>query len=536
MIYRATLQPDLTSSPYTLNPAVYGANGQGLTLINNSGNGSNDLQTITTTGFSIHTQTFSQLFFSGNGGFLVSGYNNNSLTAEIRMAPTMANILSNDITQYIFILLGPPSVPNANFVNAVWYSDTYQPSIAIFGGSFVCSAGQFCSNGPINVFPSAVSNILVISTDPTGGQIFPYDMAGAGGFYGFNNQVRCFAQLPMSGIMVQGSPNSNLYVAVGGQFLDTTPPQGGGNDLAGVALIKIDTVGNQQFSIQQIYGLVFFNLPFDYVSFLGVSAVPASQTLQSYLVMGGNYSAGGNNWTGLYLAASSWEYWDATQGGWANTFFFNETPYDTVGSYITAGFPANPSANTNTEWILSIFNTSTQLFDTIKKEITYNGVSWNTSIAVIETGHPSGVFSYAMDIGQTYPLSLKYAIGGSNKFGQTPFCFEFANTAYLNLGGTLNFGNNAYQASTAVWWFFRDPETAGNINNDNYTEEIPNSIIPVVINTTSALPFVNYLTPTIFNDTITLATTNNFALGTYVGHGTNDRRILIHTHNGATFS
>lgn len=537
MIYRATLQPDLTASPYVVNPALFDANGQGITLINNSGNGSNDLQSVQTIGFSIHTQTFSTLFFGGNGGFLVSGYNTYNLTAEIRMGATMANILSNDTNQYIYIILGVSAQANANFCNAVWFNDAHQPDIAIFGGSFVIGAGGNTGNGPVSNFPSNVSNILVINTALANGQIFPYDMNASGGFYGFNGVVRCFSQIPLSGVMIYGSPNQELYVAVGGDFLDTIPSQGAGNELAGIAKIRIDNIGNSQFNIGYLYGLITFFLPFDYISFLGVSTAVGSQDANSYLVAGGNFTAGGGGlgWNGEYLIATSWNYWDTGQGAWATSFFVNEPLYNTPGSFITAGAPANPSATVNLEWIFSIFNTTTQLFDTIKKYIDIQFTSTNTNI--IQQGHPSGVFSYAMEIGNLYPLSLKYAIGGSFKYGQTPFVYEFANSSYLNLGGIINFGNCSRQISTTGdWWFFRDPETAGNPGIDNYTEEIPNNIVAIVINTTSAMPFVNYLTPTIFNETITLSSTNNFALGTYVGHNTNDRRILIHTHNGAFFT
>ena len=540
MIYRATLQPSLTSSPVALNTGAFSADGQHLTLINNSGNGSNDLQAVSTPNFQIYTQVFIQQAYAGAGGFLVSGYNHLPPGyPEIRIAPTMADILSNNPASYTYIALAGQTF----YVNCCYF-DPATPNIAVFGGFFQIGAGQFTGNGPRNVFPSAVSNILVINTGVSGGGggIYPYDMVGANTFYGFNNGgnnpsnrgVMCFSNWAMGGTMDGpqfGIPNAR-YVVVGGAFTDTVPPTGGGNAPILLARIRIDKELDNTFDIDQPYGLISYNGIPEYISFVGITSEPAVQTVDTQLIVGGRMEMGGANWSGNYLASTSYTFWDAGQGDWASNFL--PSPYNTTASFITAGAPANPLFSPNTQWILSIWNTTTSAIDTILFECQIT--TFNASFLVIEASHPSGVFSYAMDKAQNYPTSLKYAIGGSQAYnntpGSTPFCFEFFSSGYVNLNGAPNFGNCTLQPVSGDWWFFRDPQSG----NQDYSVEVANVVIPIEINTIASLPFVNYLTPAVSNNTITLGTTNNFALGIYVGHGTNDARILITTHNGATFT
>jgi hypothetical protein len=325
-----------------------------------------------------------------------------------------------------------------------------------------------------------------------------------------------------------GTTATNRYVIIGGKFTNTISPLAGGDTCELLAQIQIDNIANGAFIIDSCLGqLSWNNASTNIINFVGIQSDYGNQNTNTLIVIAGNMVGGGAQWGGQYFCATTWQVFNGT-GNWIS-YFFN-APYNSVGSLISAGVPANFGLS-NTSWILSIYNVTTSLFDVVLLNMPLPP-SFNSSYNVIKQNLTSGAFSFAVDKTQLYPLSLKYAIGGSAIAGFPAYVFNFNNNQNIQLDGATNFGNNWYDSNNQVFYLFRDPNSSNTVANENYSLDVAQ----MVINTTNVLPFVNALTPDVKNQTIILNKMNNYAMGSLVGVATNDIRILITSFNGAAFS
>ena len=297
---------------------------------------------------------------------------------------------------------------------------------------------------------------------------------------------------------------------------------------------------DSSFEITQYFGIIVFQNqqppPANTgVRFIGIGDAPANQSGTTRIILGGDMgNFGGNNWSSDNIAITYNTYWNSSQGGWFNVIFAPPTPFFNLPP-ISAGIQAGNPYN-NLTYFLSIFNPTNNQYEVITADFTPIGAPINDYdiVAFVLQNLPSGsrVSTFGLDYLAT--PSLQYIIGSGNQQGQTApaFCYENAINEYLGLGGAPNFQNLLHDIPNGKWLFFREPISSF----ENYSEEVPNTAGNVVITTALPLHFTNGLAPATSYQNITLGATNNFALGVYVGHNTNDRRILITSQHGATFS
>jgi len=129
-------------------------------------------------------------------------------------------------------------------------------------------------------------------------------------------------------------------------------------------------------------------------------------------------------------------------------------------------------------------------------------------------------------------------ITGFSAGGGNDYCYDVPTPHYLDLNGSVYMANGFFDplSSPNLPIFFKVGSQSASTpyQMSIYTTSGASNLD---ITTTTALPFVNGLgNPLLKYNKISLAGRNNFAIGTLIGYGTDDVRILIYSSNGATFS
>lgn len=505
-IYRPVYQPVLTTSPHTLPVAELGQEGHQVILVNSGGDGSNELVTIPTTFF---TPTCMELLqISGIDYYVAGGYNHIEGRAEIRFCNNI-NGLNTDITsgnfQYVALL-------NGQRINCLCYDPVNIPDRIAFGGFFSATAAV-TEYRPSLTYPSSVSNILVLDI-ANYASIAPIDMseggAYTGNYYGVNGEVYCCGTRAYEAPTFFPACSAPFYVF-------------GGSYSATVGSSPVPALNQTCFSPNGSFGA--FGLRY---FMIGGTNAPITMIVNDdigRIAMGGSFSTiGVSNVDYLaysdpaLISASSW------------FPFASSVPPAVPDQAVTAGKALFGWRHTG-----FVSGTTFLVGDGGFNNNVYEGDLLNPTagLTILKTAFPAPPRGFAVDLANpTTRYVVGYSTGGGNDY-----CWDFLTPHFLDLNGSVYMTNTFFEvlAIPNAPLFFKSGIEAPNAPLQ-FSIETPASAGNIVINSTTALPFINPAAPTLKYDRITLATYNNFAMGTLVGYGTDDARILITNSVGATFS
>jgi hypothetical protein len=516
-VYTSKYQPILSTTPNTLPVANFNQDGQEVMLINSKGDGNNELTGITTSNFTI---TCFEWIVSLNH-FIACGYNNNQNRPEVRCATTIENIYDPTGTgSFTFIAFASGTNIN-NYIWTMCYDPVLFPTTIAIGGEFVATTTDIYNGAGGLTFPSLVSNFLCI--DITTATIAPLSMNDPAqnpytDIYGTNGAVYTIATYASANIMGSG----NCFI-IGGNF--TALLSNGGTNLPVGYTAEYIPVG----------GFTPINLRWIEL-FVANGIVNTIATYNANVLVGGEFSAinvGGASGGNPHLA-------------WCADLL--------TGSFAAVGGGASPPAPFTPATAVksgskTIDNTSAGTFLAYFGEL---GTSpsfpvYSVNMADLNV-YPPVLYkddfpTTALAFGANYNSSsttreLGFIVGYDPLTSSNSYIWDFQTPQYLDLNGAANLYTTSYDNSIAspLPYFSVSPPTtiAKTQLKLYYFDEIGDG--SVVINTTTALPFVSYQSPLNKHITLTLANRNNFAMGTLTGYGTDDVRIFFYIQNGATFS
>ncbi len=505
-IYRPVYQPVLTTSPHTLPVAELAQEGHQVILVNSGGDGSNELVVIPTTFFVPTCMELLQI--GGSDYYVAGGYNHIEGRAEIRFCNNI-NGLNTDITsgnfQYVALL-------NGQRINCLCYDPVNIPDRIAFGGFFSAVAGV-TEYRPTLFYPSSVSNILVLDI-ANYASIAPIDMseggAYTGNYYGVNGEVYCCGTRAYEAPTFFPACSAPFYVF-------------GGSYSATVGSSPVPALNQTCFSPNGSFGA--FGLRY---FMIGGTNAPITMIVNDdigRIAMGGSFSTiGVSNVDYLaysdpaLISASSW------------FPFASSVPPAVPDQAVTAGKALFGWRHTG-----FVSGTTFLVGDGGFNNNVYEGDLLNPTagLTILKTAFPAPPRGFAVDLANpTTRYVVGYSTGGGNDY-----CWDFLTPHFLDLNGSVYMTNTFFEvlAIPNAPLFFKSGIEAPNAPLQ-FSIETPASAGNIVINSTTALPFINPAAPTLKYDRITLATYNNFAMGTLVGYGTDDARILITNSVGATFS
>lgn len=507
-IYRPVYQPVLTTSPNILPVAELTQEGHQVILINSGGDGSNELVVVPLTFF---VPTCMELLQIGGVDYYVAGgYNHIQGRAEIRFS-TNINNFNTDITsgffQYVALL-------NGQRINCLCYDPVLIPDRIAFGGFFSALAGV-TEYRPSLTYPSNVSNILVLDITNYA-TIAPISMADPSpnfpftGVYGVDGEVYCCGTRAYDNALYYPPATAPFYIFGGGfgQLL------GGGTGLP--AFNQINFIPNGSFFPPDIKWFEF-----------GGANQPITMIVNDdagQIAMGGAFSNIGSSAVDLLaysdsglLATTTWQ-------------AFGAPPSPTTLTTVSVG-------KATFGWRHTAFTSGTTFllgdggFNNNVYEADLN--NHTAPLTILKSALPSTPRGFAIDLANP---TTRYVVGFATG-GGSDYCWDFLTPHFLDLNGSVYMANTFFEVLAVLNapLFFKLGIQA-EFSPLQFSIETPASSGNIVINSTTALPFINPLQPTLKYDRITLAAYNNFAMGTLVGYGTDDVRILITNSLGATFS
>jgi hypothetical protein len=512
-------QPLLTTSPFALPSGVLTKDGQQAFFINSNGDGGNEMSTLSTPNFTITCMTY----VSSTTSVVVGGYNNIQLRAEVRCGPTITAVVEQIPT--------PPSVPNftyiafpgaSGYVNVLYQSPYISNKIAV-GGNFQATTSNTYDG--TNLFPSNVSNFLVISSSTS--TITPDNMKDSTAtepqflgseIYGVNGVVNCISSFSNISNLVPQYSGGAGYV-FGGSF----------SSFLGAVN---QTVYN--IAIRSTSSFIFSN-PFPAPTFQtawyyfgnanGAVSVIFNNPGDDTIVVGGAFT----NISGLnrsYLV-------------------FTNGTIPGLYSYINGFVPPSPVSGGCEAYI-----TSSSSFPA------YFGLEGGTgsppqypvytmdvnNMAIVPSVFKSDLPAVPLGFGvdkTASPITLNF-VSGYNSGNVNNYVYDFDTPHSVSLNGATNITSIYFDYITVspskTPYFFRSGSLSTSSPYECYYYVDTSAGIIITTNPTT-LPFVDATQPLNKYSKITLATYNNFALGTLVGYGTtNDVRLLFYSTNGATFS
>lgn len=510
-VYQPFYQPLLTSTPNTFPIGEISQEGQQIMLINSKGDGNNELTIIPTPNFTITIFEY----ITSLSSYVAGGYNHIQARPEIRCGTSLNDILA-DITSGAFTYIELPATANPNgYISCMCYDPTLFPTTIAVGGYF--SATPSDPYNPSGSYSSYVSNFLCINISTT--NITPLNMEDAGGFpytnqYGPNGVVNTISAY--NGTYFGGTGNAFI---LGGIF--TALNSNGGTGLpAGYSAMYIPVGG---FTPLNLRWIVLFE---------------ANNNINTIIVYDANVLVGGD-FTAINVGGAS----GGTQYlSWCNNL--NSGSFLPVGSGATPFTPPSTcSAGSKAIINPSGANEGFVAFRATGSPTTYP--VYNCNIAdltqepvLYKDDFPAEITGFGVDTDAS-PMKLNFIVGYDTTIIPpiNNFVWDYTTPQYLDLNGTIGIQNVSFEttASPNLPYFCI---TGSKSFNTPYQISFFNEIGggSVVINTTTALPFVDANQTTLKWNKITLGVRNNFAMGTIVGFGTDDVRILIYSQNGATFS
>jgi hypothetical protein len=526
-VYQPKYQPFITSTPLTFPVGDIARDGQECMLINSLGDGGNELTRLATPSFTLTCFEYIPSIASYVGG----GFNHIQGRPEIRCAASLnAIIQSIGVGTFTYVAFSAATNPTGA-ISCMCYDPVLFPTTIAFGGNFTATTADNYKPSPPTPFPSPVSNFICI--DITSTNIAPIDMldpallnAPFQDLYGVDNDVLTIAAYNGSNIGASG----NAFI-LGGLFTNINS-----NGFSSVG------VGHTALFIP--VGGIFPPANLKWFSLIEANAFVTSITTNpanSNVLIGGEYTTldvnGGATGTTPYLS-------------WCDNLL--------SGGFLPVGSGASPfiapsavSAGSKTIIGSSGFNYTNSAFFACKAtgspttypvyEVDMDDLSLYEPI-LYKDDFPAEITAFGANYhSPSTPRNLGFIVGGNLSGGawSNVFIWDVATPHFLDLNGAGAQGlqNVSYQntISPPPPYFSVYPFSSYLPPFEiSFYEELGEGA--VVINTTPALPFVNFSTPLNKFDTITLAARNNFAMGTVVGFGTDDARILIYAHNGATFT
>jgi len=508
-------QPLLTTSSFNLPSGVLTSDGQQAFFINSYGDGGNEMTTLPTPNFTITCMTF----VSSTNSFVVGGYNHIQGRAEVRCGPTIAAVVSSaSFTSYIAF---PTSGVNG-YVNVLHQSPYISSTIAV-GGNFQATTTD-TYNGT-NLFPSNVSNFLLINSNTT--TITPANMEDSSAtlppflgshIYGVNGVVNCISSF---------SDVTNVLLA--------TATGGAGYVLGGSFSSFLGYI-NQNVSNMAIFissGITFSN-PFPFPSVQtnwyyfgdpnGVVNVILNNPSDDTIVVGGAF-------TNIFSLNRSY------------LIFTNYTILN-ASSYINGFVPPSPVSGGCEAYITGspTFPAYFGVEDTGSTPhyplYTMNMNDMSVVPTVIKSDLPAVPLGFGVDKTAS-PIILNF-VSGYNSGNVDNYVYDFETPHMVNLNGATNITSIYFDYVTVspskTPYFFRSGSGSNSSPYECYFY-VYNTGGVVITTDPNTLPFVDATQPLNKYSNITLATYNNFAMGTLVGYTTaNDVRLLIYSTNGATFS
>ena len=505
-VYQSTYQPFIISTPTSFpSIAQFQREGQMTMLVNSLGDGGNELNIVATPDFTVSCMAFPLV----GGGVIVGGTNNFTGLGEVRRGATLADVTSNTGT---FLRINFP-IPN-QIVNCLFINDSLFPNRVAIGGRWLATTSDFYTG--TTPFPSWTSQILL--ADTTAGALTPLDMMDTSIFqtFGLDDEV----------LTINAQDTA---------FCPPTVDAGPCYILGGLFSNAINTAGGSLPANHTVFMAANPQTGFQFTSelFLERSGgadddVRSIQVLNDKIVFGGAF-------TQIYGSPTPFlAYTDTALGfgcsmlGPASNFqpaggasiYVGREAYNTAGSqYFSYVGSTDTGAATNPYDLYKIDMTNPAGADpTIEK-------SFPANISGIGVNNVGGVGT------------LSFCCGFKFSTGADAYVWDFITPQFIDVNGyTLPWNINHETAITNHFYVFKDP---------NYTSSLPREMAyiaelaagPVVISTdATTLPFVNFATPTLKFNTLTLSNRNNFAMGTLCGYGTDDIRMLFYATNGASFS
>ena len=498
-VYQSTYQPLLTTTLNTFPVAQFQREGQQVMLINSVGAGSNEMSTDTTSAFTISAmRKIGSLYYAGGWDVAANilQLRRSATIAGLQTAPTAGNFIE---------------FPSAGGnITCIYDNQTLIPGFLAIGGSFQASTAQ-SYNGGANLFPSNVGNFLVIND----GTFAPVDMLDSLGNYGVvNGQVTAINAIEGNPVFTPATNNCFVVVGEFVNFLGTgasckricifCPPPG-----------TIAPASNRWFPFYEADNQVW-----------------SVFVLGSTIVFGGDFTICGSTTVSFLCHAD----YSASSSTYPAT---NQFAGFVCPGPIGVGVEGYPNTSgTSKAWFGVSFVTSPIVPGEIYP-------IYELDMATVTVNNPILVKgdliarSWGLLCNTTAsPPALNYAFGFNGFFPTATdnFCYHFDTPHYLILNGAADMTNGCFDIlTTGNPYFFRSYSLVSAPPHEMYFYD-PSAGGACVIETTTALPFVNGLAPTNKWTKITLNSTNAFAMGTIVELVGNDARVLIYAQNNATFS
>jgi hypothetical protein len=503
-IYRPTLQPLITTSPYAVNSTEFFKEGELFTFINSLGDGANELATISTPNFVATCMEYVLISGAGVNYYVAGGYNHIENRAEIRFS-TDINFLflpiSSGAFQYVYFGINMK-------INCLCYDPALIPDKIAFGGQFTATAGTSYGTGN---FLSNINNIVVLDITNVL-TIAPIDMADgfvgspSQGCYGVNDEVFCCGTRAYDNTFypVASAP----FYIFGGAFTVLTSTLGVPTPPPALRMVNFCPNGS----------LVPFGARwFDFGGANGQITMCVNDDI-GRMAFGGAFTSIGSSPISFLAYTepallSGFTYQDFASGALASPVAVGKADFGYFNNTYKAGSTFSFGYDDATNYTVSQadLNNSTGAFVLIKDTL------------------PSLPTGFAVDLDVATPV-VNFIVGSN-------YCWDNTTPHYVDLNGSVDMANTFYQtqASPNLPLFFKT--TTGALGAPlQYSIYSPAGAGSCLITTNTSTPFINGLAPANKYTKITLAAKDNFAMGTVVGFGGDDQRILITSHFGASFA
>jgi len=515
-VYQTKYQPLITTTPLTFPITDFQRDGQDVMLINSKGDGNNEMTILATPNFTL----CDFVWVSSLNHYVGFGYNHIQNRNEIRCALSINAIIQDLSTGAITYIIIPPATNPNGYILTMCYDPALFPNLIAFGGDFSATPADLYNT--TNNYPSNVSNFLCVDISTT--SIAPVDMNDPASFpytnlFGTNGVVRTIATIAGSNFGAGGN-----WFVIGGTFSQLISSGGTPLPTGNCALFTLSG-GFTPLNLRWI-SLVSSN---DTISII--------TTYNNIVVFGGYFTAinvGGASGGNSYLA-------------WTDNIGTGSCKAlgDTSGSPFTPPSPVVAGSIAIINVGVGGINEAYVGCQATGSPTTYPVYNFNydTISSAVPTLYkedfPAGITGFGVDL-LSSTKKLNFITGFTFNPSGAPldsFVWDVQTPQLLDMNGAISLKGIAYDTTIS-------PNTPFFMMYPPYAKDPPLQLAffdeigdgAVVINTTTALPFVNAFIPTSKFNKITLANRNNFAIGTITGFGTDDVRVFFYAQNGATFS
>jgi hypothetical protein len=513
-VYQTKYQPLITTTPLTFPIADFQRDGQDVMLINSKGDGNNEMTILATPNFTL----CDFVWVSSLNHYVGFGYNHIQNRNEIRCAMSLNAIIQDLSTGSITYIIIPPATNPNGYIFTMCYDPVLFPNIIAFGGDFSATPADLY-NATTN-YPSNVSNFLCVDISTT--SIAPADMNDPASFpytnlFGTNGVVRTIATISGSSFGAGGS-----WFLIGGTFSQLISSGGTPLPCGNCALFAL-TGGFTPLNLRWIV-LVESN---DTISII--------TTYNNIAVFGGYFTAinvGGATGGNSYLAWSD----NIGTGSCKALGDTSGSPFTPPSPVVAGSIAILNSGGVNEAYVGCQAVGSPTTYPVYN--FTYDTIS-SAVPTLYKDDFPAGITGFGVDL-LSSTKKLNFITGFTFNPSGAPldsFVWDVQTPQLLDMNGAISLKGIAYDTTISpnIPYFMMYPPYAKDPPLQlAFFDEIGDGA--VVINTTSAFPFVNAFIPTSKFNKITLANRNNFAIGTIVGFGTDDVRVFFYAQNGATFS